>query len=847
MVLWKFGLRHVLQRPGRAILTLLSIVIAVAAVTSVTIATSTTRVAYREMFAGVTGRAALEVTGRGSGGFDQRVLDEVRRTPGVKVAAPILQRPTIMYANGRKVKLLALGVDPEKDRSIRDYQVDKGRFLNGPRGVLLEAGFARSMGVEVKEQVKLLTRRGLRRVTVVGVLSSQGTAGLQLAGMMFMPLGEAQDLFAATGRIDSIQILLDESADVEAVCKDLSRRLPDGVSVGPPATQSRLVEETLQSGEQGLQLASAFSLLLAAFIILNTFMMNVGERRKQLAIMRAIGATRRQVSRLLVGESLVIGVIGTVLGSLAGLGGARLLVLAMNKILDSAMPPMHLTPWPFVIAAVAGLGVAVVGAWIPARRAGKLSPLEGMANVTLEDRDGAARRTAIAGSVISLVSGSLLLGCIFGWLSIHLAVTMAVFLLVGIVLLTPAILGALARAAMWLLGPVLGIEGRLAHRQVLRHRTRSSLTAGVLFIASATGVGMASAILDSVQDVRQWYNHAIVGDFLIRALMPDMATGMSPDLPDELGQELRQVPGIANIDTGRFVKARLKTEQGDQPVVVIVREFTSPDPVYFDLKAGDPKNIRQKLFDGETVIGTVLAQRTGRKVGDDITLETPQGPKKVRIAGLTNEYMVGGLAVFLERNVAKRLLGVEGVDAYIVNVDPRIVNADPKALGDVQTRLQAISDKYGVLLHSFAEIRRMIDGRVTDLDACLWGILALGFLVASFGVVNTLTMNVLEQTRELGLLRIVAMTRRQVRKTILGQAAIIAAIGVVPGVLSGAGVAYLISLATMAATGHTVAFTFRPFLMATCLVGVLALVLLSSLVPTERAARIEPAKSLQYE
>jgi putative ABC transport system permease protein len=240
------------------------------------------------------------------------------------------------------------------------------------------------------------------------------------------------------------------------------------------------------------------------------------------------------------------------------------------------------------------------------------------------------------------------------------------------------------------------------------------------------------------------------------------------------------------------------------------------------------------------VIGTVLAQRTGLKQGDQITLETLQGPKKVRIAGLTNEYLVGGLAIYMERNVAKRLLGVEGVDAYIIH-------ADPKALRDVQTRLEALTKKYGVLLHSFVDLRSLIDGMVTGIDGCLWGILVLGFLVASFGVVNTLTMNVLEQTRELGLLRIVAMTRWQVRKTILGQAAIIAAIGVVPGVLSGVGVAYLISLGTTAATGHTVAFTFRPLLMVTCLVGALAVVLLSALVPTERAARIELAKALQYE
>jgi putative ABC transport system permease protein len=246
------------------------------------------------------------------------------------------------------------------------------------------------------------------------------------------------------------------------------------------------------------------------------------------------------------------------------------------------------------------------------------------------------------------------------------------------------------------------------------------------------------------------------------------------------------------------------------------------------------------LFAGEVVIGSVLSQRTGRKLGDMLTLESLQGPKSLRIAGVTNEYMVGGLTLYMERGIAKQLLNVEGVDAYIINTDP-------PARAQVERQLQDLCTKYGVVLHSFTEIRRMIDTMKSGVVGSLWGILALGFIVASFGVVNTLTMNVLEQTRELGLLRIIAMTRGEVRKAIFAQAVIVGLIGVVPGVLAGIGMAYLISLATMPAIGHAVEFNARPLLILGCILGGMAIVIISAVFPAERAARLNLAEALQYE
>lgn len=836
MVLWTIGLRGALSRPGRTLLTLLSIVIGVAAVVAISIATSTTRLAYREMFATFTGRAALEITAESGGSFDENVADQAAQVSGVRAAVPLLQRPTVLYAKGRRIKLAALGVDPTKDQAVRDYELAHGQSLEQADGALLELHFAQSMGLALGDEIGLLTRRGSWKLPVAGLVRAKGASSVYLGSMVLVPLEGLQEAFGAPGQVDMVQIVLRDSADAEGLLPQIAARLPAGVRAARPARQTHLIEEMLTSTDQGLYLAMAFSLLLAMFIILNTFLMNVTERRRQLAILRAIGATREQIACLLLGESLLLGTVGTVLGIAAGLGGARLLTRALDELLMTSLPAMTLTPTPFVLAIVFGLGISLLGAWAPARRAARLSPLEGIDGVVREDMEGSSYRFIMAGAASALAGIVLIVLCVPGRLRPEYGILGAVFLLLGIVLLIPLVLDGLVSLTSRLFSSRMRVEARLAHRQVRRHHSRSALTVGVLFVACTTGVGIACTVLDNLQSVRNWYRRTIVGDFFVRALLPDMATGLAADLPEAVGDELRKLPGITRLDTIRFVRARA----ADQPIVVILRDFQGDDQVYFDLKAGDSARICRQLREGEVVVGTVLAQRSGLAEGDRISVETLEGPRPFRIAGLTNEYMMGGLVVYMQREVGKKWLGADGVDGYFIQ-------ADRSSLAQVQTQLQALCDRHGVFLHSFADITRIIEGMMVSIDGCMWGILILGFVVAALGVINTLTMNVLEQTREFGLLRVVAMTRWQVRKTILTQAVLLAVAGLAPGVGGGLILSYIINLATLPAIGHPVEFSLHPELLASAFLAAFLLVLTAAWLPAERAARLHLAEALQYE
>ncbi len=850
MILWKFTLREVKSRPGRATLTLLSIVIGVAAVVAVSVGTATTNRACEQMYVALAGRASLEVVAAGGGAFDEDVAAEIAKTPGVKAAVPSIQKfPSSLHYKGNPapVRLMAMGIDPARDKAVRDYEMQAGRPFEGKYEALLEAGFAQGLGIKLGDEVKLGAMHGIRGnmkpFRIVGLLSPRGAAGFNQGGIIFLPLATAQRLLLEPGNIDTVSVVLNDGADEKTVAEAITGRLPTGLSVRSPAARAQLNKENIEKVEQGMSFADVTMVLLAFFMILNTFLMNVGERRRQLAVLRAIGATRRQIIRTLLLEGLLMGVAGTLLGSVAGLGGAYLLTQSMGRVYSTAMPALCITPTPFLIAAVLGPSVSLLAMFVPAWMAGRVSPLEGMRFVAAEGRNFVSVRYILLSGTIFLATATVMGACLFGYLPVRWMIVAGGFFTAAFVLLVPVVLGGMARLAGWLLAPLLKTEGRIAQRQVLRRRVRTTLTIAILYFAVSTAISLGTTILNNVDDIHSWVATALKGDFFIRRLRQDVGSGQAERMPESLVKDLRAIEGVSNVDSLRYVNGSILTpavEGGKQQAIIAVRDFTDKGNLPLMLKSGDPATIREHLAQGEVVLGTVLASRINAKVGDDITLDTRQGPKKLHVAGTTTAYMVGGMLLYMEGKTAERLLNVEGVDTYIVNTTAGSLDA-------VAARLKPLCDQNGLMLHSFADIHRHVDELTAGVVASLWGLLALGLIVGAFGIANTLTMNVLEQTRELALLRVVAMTRRQVRKTILSQAVIIGLIGLLLGIAGGICGAYVINLASIPLMGYAPDFALHPSLMAVCFGLGLVVILAAAWLPAERAARLNLLIALQYE
>jgi putative ABC transport system permease protein len=850
MTLWQFTAREVKSRPGRAALTLFSVIIGVAAVVSVAMSTITTRHSYDKIYQTLTGRAAVEIYSETGQDFDEGIVDRLAERPDVRSAIPVVQRLTNLYYDvtkrnkdgeevqeTEKLRVLAMAIDPERDRDARDYKLVEGKFFNGSKGVLLETDFAKSLGLKLGDEIRALTPSSLRpkKLEIVGLLAPEGAAALR-QGVMFLHLKNAQKLFNLAGKVDSIHLVPKDFAKSEQLLASVATTLPPGLAARKPLARSQLSEETLQTPQQGLELASALSLIVALLIILNTFLMNVSERRRQFSILRAIGATQGQIRRLLIGEGLLLGFLGTCLGMLLGLVGALYLTRVMGRLFDVSLPALEITPLPFILGAIMGVGVSLAATYFPARLASRVSPLEGLRPVTQTDLEGVPAWVGGLGVLLLILAAGLLAAFMYGYLLKTTPIIAAITALLGFVLLIPASLGPLSRVAIVLLHPLLRMEGDLAGRQLLRRRTRTVLTTGVLFTALAAGIGLGNTFINNANDVRSWFDKTVIGDFFVRASLPDMSSGESPDIPETLGDEIRQIPGVTRVGAAKFVTISI----GEQGAILVARDFNEPDDLPLDLRQGNKDTVFDQLQKGEVVVGTVLAHKLKLKPGDDIELATKEGKQTFRIAGTANEYLGGGLAVYINRPIAGEKLGITGVDGFAIK-------CDRKSLFKVEVKLKELAEAHGLMLQSWADMRRTVDDRVNGIIVGLWVILAMVLVVAGFGIVNTLTMNVLEQTRELGLLRIVAMTRGQVRKMILSQATIMGFIALIPGALVGILIAYFVSRAGEGEFGRLIEFKLHPMMVWGAFAVTYAIVVLAAWIPAMRAARLQLTEALRYE
>ncbi len=836
MIGWSYALRQIQQRRGRSLVSLLSVVIAVAAIVAVISATKTTRRAYQQVFESLAGRADLEVVARGEGRFDENLASPIRSAPGVRAVVPAFHRGTIVYAHGSKAKVVALGIVPDEPESLAGFQIVAGHLPAKLGELAIEVSLADALQIKSGETVRLLTSRGLRSYRVSGVVSPESASRLRQGGMVLAPLDHLQRAFNSPREVDGVNLYLTDPKRTAEAIAEVSRLLPPELRVQVPSSRSGLAEETLLLTEVSLNMASALSFTTAVFMVLSVFLMNVSERRQQLSILRALGATRRQIMGFVGREALLMGVVGTVVGIPVGIYGGRFLTGSMAALLHADLPESPDLTWALVVGALLGPTICLAAAWYPARKASRISPLEGMRPVVTMPHQRGHRSTTVAGLTGLVVAAAVTVATARGIFPIWLVIVGLIVSLVSCVLLLPAILPPAVRLAGWPLRRLMAVEGEISQRLVLRHAGRSALTIGVLFMAVSAGVGTSNAVFSITTDVRTWYERTITADFLVRAMMPDISGQTAVSLGDEIRNEIAALGHIEQIESIRL----LRVDAAGRDAVLVAREFSLYDKVPLAMIGDNDSEVLEPLRQGEVVLGSVLAQHLNLRAGG--TLEITYGPQShsFRVAGVATEYTFGGAVVFLDRRVAQHLFGIEGADSFLIRSKPGETSA-------LEPKLRALAQQNGLLLQSFTEVVHMIDSLLAGVTGGLWVLLSLGLLVGALGVFNTLTMNVLEQTRELGMLRAIGMRRTQVVFTVLGQAALIGTLGVLAGGVSGVSLARMINVTLGSMFGHDVPFALRPLYMVLLIVAALAVVMLSALLPARRAARLNPILAMRNE
>ncbi len=839
--LWKYTTREVQRRPGRTVLTLLGIVIGVAGVVATGVMLQALRHAYRDLFETATGRASLEVVAEGYAGFDASIATSLADVPGIRAALPIIQSPATIITPAGSHPVLVLGVDPDRDGFARDYILRAGHTLDEQDGLLLEAGFAASRRCSLGGHVRLWTPSGLAYLPVVGLLEPRSAASFNGGSVAFMRLARAQRLFDLRDRINAVHLVLREGVDSNRLTSDLHGLLPVGLTVQPPSSRGSVGQDVLFLTQQGLGSLSVVSLVAGAFVILNAFLMNLGERRRQLAILRALGATRGQITRLLLREAISLGIVGTVVGIGVGalLAAVALHIAAVTMGLSARDVGWRIEP--FLTAMLVGPGICVAATFLPARRAGRTEPLTDLMPRRHGQEPGLSRRLGFAGLAFSTAPLVLVLSSYVGWItppiSPFLLGTVTLLALVGSGFLIPLLLPYLLRFVGRLFRPSFGTIGRLAVRQLDRHPSRTALTVGVLTIAIVFVLFFGTTLLNRLQDIRNWYTRFAYGDFYIRSSFPDLTTLVTGAvLPEAVGAELKAFDGVARVDRIDGVI----THVGGQSILMMGMTLSNARTMPFDIRAGEPQFAAQRLAQGDVILGTGLARRLRLGVGDSIEFNTPHGPQSRRIAALIQDYGAGGMILIMDDDEVRRLFNVKGVLCYVLTAR---AGKEPM----LAERLRVFCRERGLIVDSKQETHTWFVRKIEGMVALCWVLLVLVFVVASLGITNSLTMNLLEQTREIAVLRAIGMKRGQVRALLLCQALTIGVVSLMPGLILGIGWSYLMHLPQNPTLGSIVHFQLNPWFLAGCCVAAFVVPILAALYPAQRAARLQVIQALRYE
>jgi len=604
MRLWNYTAGEIGRRPGRMLLTLLGITLGLATAVATRLTTDTVRRAYRDLFASAGAGTALEVTSSDPAGFDASLTTPLESVCGVRAVVPQVQGVAAVAGDGGNVAVAVVGTPLCR---AADGPLCAGRPIADADEALLDASLADAVGLRPGRPFALWAPTGRVTLRVAGVFGPR-RHGAGTGGRLIVSLACAQRLFALPGRVNSVRVSLADRADAAAVQEELARRLPPGLMVQPPGMRSTLGQCTLRATEQGLAALGVVGLVAAGCVVLNTFLLSLGERRRQLAILRALGATRAQVTWLLLREMLLLGLAGTVAGCAAGVGLAMALLGIMERFLGMALPHICLTPRAFLAAPFLGPGLALVAAVLPAWLAGRRPPL-----AELLPRSG----SRVGGAALRRLTTAL----------------------------------------------PFGLIGTLAGQQLTRHPTRTLLTGGVLSLALAVTICFGQALEGVRSDLRHWYRETIVADFLVYGSVPDTAFLLTTALPGDIVEEIGRLDGVEAVDRLAFLPAR----SDGRHVLILARTFSPGRSLPLDLREGEAETVRRGLMAGEVVLGVGLAQQMGLHRGDAFPLTTPCGPRSLRVAGTAAEYAAGGSALYVEWEAAHRLLDVPGVHVFLVS------------------------------------------------------------------------------------------------------------------------------------------------------------------------------------
>lgn len=838
--------RYLRGRGLRSALTTLAVALGVMLVFGLNGITPTLVEAFTRSMVSAAGRIDLTVSSAFHQPIPRDVLDTVARTPGVAAASGEVQQPAPLprerpsTSSGTRSEppsmVNVVGIEPGPAARVRDFPIEAGRALQQGDGsvAILASDLAGRLGLRLGDDLVLPSSSGTTKLAVVALLATASVPGQE---QVYVPLATAQHIFGLGERLTVVEASLTPGADRATVEDAVRRALGDRYTVGGLSTNASLLA-SIEVSEFAFTLFGVFALATAGFIIANSFRTVVAERRRDIGMLRAIGTPRRTIMRMFLAESLLQGVIGTALGLALGWAMANGLFTVtrpmVHDMLHMEIGGATFRPGTWALASALGLGVTVLAALLPARAASRITPLDAMRPPIAEVHAVEAGRRAWVGVGLGVASVFLLVTRVPTWVGVG-----SVVFLVAIALVAPVVVNPLARAFGSVVELLFAREGAIARSNLQRNPARSATTVTAVMLGLASIVAMLSVVSSIFAGFLGYIDRSMGSDYVVMPGSIVLQQGNVAAGP-RLAAELRHTPGVAAVASLRVGNGKLG---GSDVQAIGIDPADYPRVASLEWNGSSSNAAFDRLASGRWLVANgIFAAQAGLVEGQAVELATPAGRRTYHVAGIGNDYLNAKLStVYVSQQALERDFGVTSDLMFLVNRTP---GADPAT---VESALGKVVDEYPAFgLHSTAawkaEQQAIFDGSIIIFYALI-GALALPSLLA---LMNTLAISVLARTREIGMLRAVGATRRQVKRMVLAESLLLTLIGLAFGVVAGLWLGYALVVA-MGAVGWEMPWSF-PFegVLVTIVVG-LAFGVLASVAPARSASRLVVVDALHHQ
>ncbi|MDQ0942927.1 ABC transporter permease [Streptomyces sp. V1I1] len=849
--MFRTALRNVLAHKARLLMTVLAVMLGVAFVSGTLVFTDTLGNAYRKQSAKSYDNVAVAVTtyadqtdGQKNSNIDAKTLEKIRSLDGVAEAtgrvsgfAGVADQDGKLIGNGWSNT--GANFAPGKDGKDAAYTFTDGSGPVKDSQIALDKDSADKGKYRVGDTVRVATNGPAKEYTLSGVFTTEDGAVNAGGSLVLFDTPVAQKLYLQPGYFKDVTIAAAAGASDQKILDEVKPLLPKDAEA---QTGKQLADDQAREIEQGLSnlntmlLAfAAIALFVGVFLIANTFTMLVAQRTRELALMRAVGASRRQVKRSVMLEALVVGALAAVIGFVLGIGLATGLRSAMGSF-GAKVPagPLVVSPTAIASALAVGVLVTVLAAWLPARRAAKIPPVAAMGSAHLPATTKSLVVRNTLGSVITLAgAGAILAGAAMGKEAGRMVIGAGAFLtLIGIIVLIPLLSRPVIALVRPLLHRVFGVSGKLAGQNAVRNPRRTGATASALAIGLTlvTGLTVIGVTLGGAIDKLTTDN--IRADYMVT-----MAGGGALD--KSALTALEKAKGVSAVSPQQATSVEIKDEFHSASAV-------TPGDVekVFDLQT--VSGSMATLGKGQIAVAEKTAKSNGWKAGDTVAVKFGYDSDGGKAD--TKTLTVG--AVYKENEFLSPVLLSTSLVApyepkpYIPEVWVKMDGGASKA--NEQALVDALGDNPAMSIMDRQDIRNMFGGMINTMLNIMYGLLAMALIIAVLGVINTLAMSVFERQQEIGMLRAIGLDRRKVKRMIRLEAVVISLFGAVIGVALGSFLAWAIGETIKSEIpGYALVVPWDRigiFLLLAGVVGVLA-----ALWPARSAAKLNMLTAIKTE